>query len=200
MVRALPLFLASGCIVVSEETLLERFDADADGVPVEADCNDEDASVSRLPAPDDPLTCNSTTDVVLRGEDDPGTLDILPCAHPQDPDALIQVGSRQRLYALEPGVETRVDVSLQLGGYVLFEGVEPVAPVAGLVANRGGVCGQDACELGFPLVAPDDDAQTAEFNASVSFTSSATDTWYLVVTGFEGAGTLDVRCPSVESE
>ncbi len=197
MARPTLCLLLAACTWVDDEADRERRDNDGDGMPMTADCNDEDASITSLPAADDVIGCGEVVTATVLGAD---ALSTSTCLHPlRDGEELAQYGSQEDLWSLSLARDQRATVRLVPGaGFTQADEAPGGGPIdldlAGIVlwAWPNGYCARDGCTLGLPLTGP---SGAIDREVTLSLDGADADAFVLVVSASRGSGyELSVSC------
>jgi len=197
MVRPTVCLLLAACTWIDDEADRERRDRDGDGMPMTADCNDEDASITSLPVADEVIGCGEVVATTVLGAD---ALSTSTCLHPlRDGEELAQYGSQEDLWSLSLARDQRATVRLVPGaGFTQADdapGGEPIdLDLAGIVlwAWPEGDCARDGCTLGLPLTQA---SGALDREVTLSVDGSDADRFVLVVSAARGSAyELSVSC------
>jgi len=200
MSRCLPLLLLAACQWIDDEADRERRDSDGDGLSLHDDCNDDDAAIGELPAPDAALACDEVVSASVSGAD---RLFASTCLHPlRHGEELLLYGPQEDLWSLDLPTDGLVEVRLVPAPGFTQDGPgrdgEPTdIEVAGVVlwAWPEGRCPRESCHLGAPLTDPETGTLAGRGEPVVRFEGRAGERWIIVVSAKSGSGyDLVVEC------
>lgn len=186
-----------GCVWTSEADLRDRLDHDGDGYPVDRDCNDEDSGFFSLGRFEGaiPVVCGYS-DVARTA---PTELEISACPDPGSPNGRLPFYDNA-VYALVPDPALPlVTATVTVDDFTAFEREDGDGLRASLFALRGPACAEEDCRYALPLREPltdeeEEDEPSPPWESTTRFTVEPGDSWFLVVAGSIGAGTLTVTC------